>query len=133
MNATRKAVASFALAGALAISGMGCSSSKGGASGSFCTKLRSYSGDKSLTSGASDSASINKLKTALNDLVAAAPSSIQGDAKTVQTAFNNLIDSLATKDAAKMQAAETAMNAPAVTKATAALDAYGKNTCGVSS
>ena len=131
MNATRRALASATLAGILAVSAIGCSSSKGGATGSFCTKLRSFQNDKALSG--TDSATLAKSQAALHDLVSSAPSSIKSDAETLQTAFDNFVTASNSKDPAKLAAAAKAMATPAMMKSEAKLTEYSTKTCGIKS
>lgn len=129
MHAPRRIVASLTLAGLLAAGGFGCSSSKGGTNGDFCTKLRKYSQDKALNGGGTDTASMNKALAAFNDLASSAPSAIKPDVdemKKVLDAYKQI-----QKDPTKAASFAAQIDTKKMTTATANIEKYAKDTCKV--
>jgi hypothetical protein len=135
-----------ATAALFALTACGDSGGKGGASGSYCDLVRSYTSsnsalDDAFTSGDAGAlkTELNKLKPMLQTLQSQAPDEIKADVDLMATNLLKMIDVFdkydydMTKVAAAPEFADvsTAMTSDEVSKASDNLDKYESEVCGI--
>ena len=127
MHPTRRLAVSLVLAATLCLSALGCSSStKGGASGDFCTKLKTYQNDKNL-SAQTNAGDFTRAQAAFDDLAGSAPAEIKTEIGLLRQYVHDV--AAAGTDQAKLAKLRTQAQSTELQAASAKLTDYAKNTC----